>query len=338
MAKTSKEYNNELCAILSESRIKKFELFEKIFEILEEDSKRPDEELWDDVCKGFCVNNQSTRPLELLSKYFYKKSHLLFTSNPPERYYYDENVPSIVLLELLFYVIEELKKKEYNKDFLEDFITTINRSDNSGILSIGISDLDYFYTVTTENKERLQKSISAIVDEFKKIEQPHEGNYSLAHVIQSYCNGLIRREEGPVLSDSQRADLTPTKLRRDEPENDWKTYIRVATPAENEQYKRNSSHTLTPARASYILSNPSLLRRDLPVCMYGSACIRRTITQEGRKHFATYSHPPGFIPINEPKKQGGGKSRNISKNSSRRTHTRRRISTKRRRTTRRHRR
>ena len=333
MAKTSKEYNNELCAILSEPRIKKFELFEKIFEILEEDSKRPDEELWDDVCKGFCVNNQSTRPLELLSKYFYKKSHLLFTSNPPERYYYDENVPSIVLLELLFYVIEELKKKEYNKEFLEDFITTINRSDNSGILSIGISDLDYFYTVTTENKERLQKSISAIDNEFEQIEQPREGNYSLAHVIQSYSNGLIRRKEGPV-SDSPR-DIDDDND-DDEPANDWKRYIRVATPAENEQYKRNSSHTLTPARASYILSNPSLLRRDLPVCMYGSACIRRTITQDGREHFARFRHPPGFIPINERKKQDGGKSRNISKKSSRRTRRRRcRISTKRRRTTRR---
>lgn len=313
---TSKQYGQELCDILNKKRINEQELYDKIFEILKADAES-EEEIWDNACKMFCGDTDQ-QPLELLKSVFYKKSKLLVRIKS-ETFYYIDEVPTVSFLKLLLDLIQKIKSLDYDKNRIEGLITSVNRSDNSGILNVGIGDLDFYYTVTTENKDKIQGLLGRIDREFSHIGITRSGNYTLGHVIGEYCKGVLKQHRD--LSSIYTEDDVSGDSDSDTESDDWKHNIRVATESE---YKKYTGH---------VAQSPNAM------CKYGNGCRRRSDGKEpdGSLHFVKFSHPLGFIPVDQrrpfTKYYGRGKKRNTTGKLGYNT---RRRSTKRSRHTRRH--
>lgn len=327
--KTSEEYASEICEIISKYNPKsnKFRLFNLIFEILW-DNAELDADIWEEVCNSNCNGEQIKDMLQLL---FYTKSKLLI--RPVSLSAYKMDVPSILFLELLIHLIQSISRAEYNKEKLEGLIITINRSDNSGILNIGIDNVDFFLHITKENREKIPGLLQVIDQAFTDQEIRREGNYSLGHVLGGYCKGLLQKNHDLELSSSQ------TYMYDSDPDDDGNAVHvelpRVATQAEEKEFDR-----IQLARSS-----PPDTRT---ACKYGDKCIRRSNGNEqptGELHFVKFRHPTGFIPVDKRPdykphwKPGGGGSRlKSNKQTKNAKSTRRRRHSSKRSTRRRHRR
>ena len=306
--KTSKEYAREICEIISKDNPKsnKNNLFDLIFQILW-DNADLEADIWDEVCNSDCNEEQIK---DILQRIFYTKSKLLI--RPISLSAYKMDVPSILFLELLIHLIQSISKTEYNKKKLEGLIITINRGDNSGILNIGIDNVDFFLQITRENREKIPRLLQDIDRAFTVQEIRREGNYSLGHVLGGYCKGLLQKNHDLESSLSPLDDMY--KSDSDEDDTVHVELPRVATQAEEKEFDR----------IELTRSSPPDIR---PECKYGVGCTRRSNGKEptGELHFVKFRHPPGFIPVNErpgyksPWKPGGGSRRTKSRKSNKQT-------------------
>ena len=306
--KTSQEYAREICEIISKDNptSNKTRLFNLIFEILW-DNADLEADIWDEVCNSNCNEEQIK---DILQRIFYTKSKLLI--RPISLSAYKMDVPSILFLELLIHLIQSISETEYNKEKLEGLIITINRSDNSGILNIGIDNVDFFLQITRENREKIPRLLQDIDRAFTVQDIRREGNYSLGHVLGGYCKGLLQKNrhlDSPLSplddmykSDSDKDDTVHVELPR------------VATQAEEKEFDR----------IELTRSSPPDIR---PECKYGVGCTRRSNGKKptGELHFVKFRHPPGFIPVDKrpgyksPWKPGGGSRRTKSRKSNKQT-------------------
>lgn len=327
--KTSQEYAREICEIISKDNTKsnKNDLFDLIFQILW-DNADLEADIWDEVCNSDCNEEQIK---DMLQRIFYTKSKLLI--RPISLSAYKMDVPSILFLELLIHLIQSISKTEYNKEKLEGLIITINRSDNSGILNIGIDNVDFFLQITKENREKIPRLLQVIDRAFTDKEIRREGNYSLGHVLGGYCKGLLQKNHHLESSSSLLNDMYESDS--DEDDTVHVELPRVATQAEEKEFDR----------IELTRSSPPDIR---PECKYGVGCTRRSDGKEptGELHFVKFRHSTGFIPVDKrpgyksPWKPGGGsrrtksnkqtirksqsrRSRRSSKRSTRRTRRRR---------------
>lgn len=307
---------NKLCSVLSENPKDPMNIFKTIFELLEKDSKTDahDGSLWKDICYGFCDNPPDTkRPLDLLTQYFYKSSRILIKH---DQYYVDKEIPSILLLELLLYIINRVRDGQYPDEWLDHFHSTAYNSDGNGILSVGMgADLDYLKFVTTENIPKIETALESIKDEFARLGITYQGNYTLGQVVGIYCQELLKNRQNGDKSKSLKRSRD-TDSGGNTTDYDWHGYIRHATPEEILIYnrvktrqdvsspddiaKRNAEtkaildhlkEQLDRINAAKMDSKPSkkpkLNPNLIPVCMYGSACH-----QKNPYHLRKYSHPP----------------------------------------------
>ena len=327
-------HTNELCSVLSEKPTDSKNIFNKIFELLELDSKT-DKHLWKDTCYGFCERHNK-RPVDLMTQYFYKSSRILIKN---DSYYIDKVIPSILLLQLLLDIINRVRDGPYSNEWLDNFGSTAYASDGNGILSVGMgSDLEYLKYVTTENIPEIEKALKDITDEFDVLGINYEGNYTLGQVVGIYCQELLKyRQNGDKSKSLKRS--RDTGVGGNTNEYDWHRYIRLATPEEILKYTTNKNRQdVSPAdsakskaeskqmfdylkeqlvriNATNMGSKPSKKPKLTP-CIYGSDCYIKN-----PYHLRKYYHPPPGQPDNPKWKPGGGSGKS--------TRTRRRLSTKR---------
>ena len=343
-------HTNELCSVLSEKPTNSKKIFDKIFELLELDSKT-DKHLWKDTCNGFCkIHNK--RPVDLMTQYFYKSSRILIKD---DSYYIDKVIPSILLLQLLLFIIKQVRDGPYNGEWLGNFGSTAYASDGNSILSVGMgSNLEYIKYVTTEDIPEIEKALKYITDEFDVLGFNYEGNnYTLGQVVGIYCQKLLEyrqkkyRQNGDKSKRPKRS--RDTGVGGNTNEYDWRSYIRRATtdeiliyttnknrqdvsPADSAKSKAESKQMfdhlkeqLARINATNMGSKPSKKPKLTPKCRYGSACY---ITNP--YHLRNYYHPPPET--KKPWRPGGGtgkSTRTKRRRLSSTKRTRRRPSTKR---------
>ena len=330
--KNAEQYSKELCAIMIVPITKhnKLELFDKIFEILDQDVIRSIEHtplevhrrLWYNTCNQFCTTPSSKRVMDLIRDIFYTQGKPIFDKGR-DIITVNIGLPRVLFFELLLYLIEKLNDKEYNKEYFEGFIATVNESDSSGILSYGVSDIEYFIMVTNENVEKI-KVLLHMIDSTFTHDAPRNGNYTLAHVISSYCNGKLIEHKDRFLSQSQsdsQPDLDPISLMNVPP--DWKDNIQLATL---EDIKRYNAHKVSQERIKQIedtkkrdeeqLAKVRLEREEhdrrmrektRTNCENAPYCYRRN-----KQHWDDYQHPGQEAPV---ERKGKGGRRRQSKRS-----------------------
>jgi len=320
--KDSSVYSQDLCNIMKNTMTKqhKLELFDKIFEILDQDVvtrlNAPNEELWYDTCNRNCPDSESSVKDIIMTIFYTKGKHIFNTKTHITSV--TDGLPRILFFELLLHLIEKLDKKtDYDKDYFKGFITTVNRSDNSGILSNGVSDIEYFMMVTTENKEKIQRLLRDIDSKFTT-DAPRQGNYTLTHVISSYCNLILRR-----LGPHSRPHSQPYSRQDSLPE--WGSYLRLATPEEisfksiiqqaAQVEQRNRMIEAIRERDAQQLAEIQLKRQEherrmhemkaqedtRPDCKYDSICFQR-----GEQHWKDFQHKNQQEPVERPR---GGRLR-----------------------------
>jgi hypothetical protein len=358
------KYTNGLCSVLSEKPKVPEKIFKTIFELLKIDSNTNtlDGNLWNDICHRFC-DKIAERPIDLMTRYFYKSSRVLMRR---DEYYVDNAIPSILLLKLLLYIINQVRDGSFSNEWLDKFSSTAYTSDGNGILSVGMgTDIEYLKFVTTENIEEIEEALKDIKNEFAILGITYEGNYTLGQVVGIYCQELLKYRQKDDKSKSLKRSRD-TDSGGNTNDYDWRGYIRLATPEEILKYsihkkrqeespadiaKRKADtkaildhlkEQLTRINAANIGSkpskNPKLNPNLTPECRYGSACH-----QKNPYHLRKYYHPPPGTnqPDNPNWRPGGGSKskRTTHAHSTKRRHpsikrTRRRSSTKRRRHTR----
>ncbi len=283
--------------------------------------------LWYNTCNKFCT--ESTRVLDILRYVFYTEGkHIVYKTTGMITV--NIGLPRVLFFELLLYLIEELSKKEYNKEYFEAFISTVNHSDSSGILSYGVSDIEYFRFVTNENVERIE-SLLLIIDSKFTTDAPRQGNYTLAHVISSYCT-LILRQNGdfilPPQKDSQsdsQPDSDPNSLMN--VPSDWRDNIQLATqddirayntPKVSEEQRKQIEDTtkrdeeqvtkfrLERQEHARRMSEKTQQKDTRPICEHAPHCYR-----QNPQHWDACQHEGQKGPIPRP---GGGR-RSQSKRS-----------------------
>lgn len=320
--KDSSVYSQDLCNIMKNTMTKqhKLELFDKIFEILDQDVvtrlNAPNEELWYDTCNRNCPDSESSVKDIIMTIFYTKGKHIFNTKTHITSV--TDGLPRILFFELLLHLIEKLDKKtDYDKDYFKGFITTVNRSDNSGILSNGVSDIEYFMMVTTENKEKIQRLLRDIDSKFTT-DAPRQGNYTLTHVISSYCNLILRR-----LGPHSRPHSQPYSRQDSLPE--WGSYLRLATPEEisfksilqqtAEVEQRNRMIEAIRKRDTQQVDKFRLERQEhkrrmlekkkqedtRPDCNYDGRCF-----QQGEQHWKDFQHKKQQGPVERPR---GGRRR-----------------------------
>ncbi len=341
--KNAKQYSKELCDIMRVpgNKLDNITLFDKIFEILDQDVTRSieptledDAQLWYNTCNEFCT--ESRKVTDILRDIFYTEGkHIVYISTGMITA--NIGLPRVLFFELLLYLIEKLSKKKYNKEYFQGFITTVNESDSSGILSYGVSDIEYFIMVTNENVERIELLLRRIDSKFTD-DAPRNGNYTLAHVISSYCNGKLIEHKDLILSQSQsdaQPDLDPISLMN--VPSDWRDNIELATQDDIIAYnthkvseeqrqkiedtKKRDEEQLAKLRLERKeLERKELERKELerkeharrmrekteqedtrPVCYRAPNCYRRN-----KQHWRDFQHPYQEAPDERP---NGGRRR-----------------------------
>jgi hypothetical protein len=332
--KNADQYSQELCAIMNvpSTRLNKPELFDKIFEILNQDVIRSMEDtplevdyrLWYNTCTKYCGEHSTKGVLDLLRDVFYTEGKpIVYTKKGMITH--NIGLPRVLFFELLLHLIEQLSEKakhDYNKEYFEGIITIVNDGDNSGILSYGVSDIDYFIFVTNENVEKIIIKLGEIDSKFTTT-APRQGNYTLAHVISSYCTLILREKSDFSLSQSQpdsQPDSDPNSLMN--VPSDWRVNIQLAT---QDDIKRYNTHKVSEERRQKI---EDTMRRDAeqvaklkleinelerkkharmadteqkkdnrPECFYDGVCYQR-----GAEHWRDFQHKNQQGPI--PRKGG----------------------------------
>jgi hypothetical protein len=343
--KNADQYSQELCAIMNvpSTKLNKLDLFEKIFEILDQDVIRSiddtlpedDSRLWYNTCTKYCGEHSTKGVLDLLRDVFYTEGKPIVYIGT-DMITHNIGLPRVLFFELLLHLIEQLSKKakhDYNKAYFERFIITVNDSDSSGILSYGVSDIDYFRFVTNENVEKINICIRNIDTKFTG-KAPRQGNYTLAHVISSYCTLILIENQHFSLSQSQQdsqqdsqPDLNPNSLMN--VPSDWRVNIQLATQDEIRAYKtykvskeqrqkiedikRREAEELAKVKSEreeherrMREKNPQK-KDDRPECFYDGTCYQR-----GEAHWRDFQHKKQQGPI--PRRDKGGR-RSQSKRS-----------------------
>ena len=336
---------NKLCSVLSETPKVPTKIFETIFELLEKDSNTDtrDGRLWKKICHGVCAGSKEN-PIELMKRYFYKSSRLLMRR---DEYYVDKEIPSILLLELLLYIINRVRDGPYSNDWLDKFSSAAYTSDGNGILSVGMgADIDYLKLVTTEEIPEIETALESIKKEFATLGITYQGNYTLGQVVGIYCQELLKNRQNGDKSKSLKRSRD-TDSGGNTTDYDWHGYIRRATPEEILIYnhdktrsgvspddiaKRNAetkaildhlNEELARINAAKMDSKPSKKPNLTPECIYGSACNRTN-----PYHLRKYYHPrPGTKQPDKPNWRPGGGSKS-KRSTHRRSTKRRRPSTK----------
>jgi len=308
MAKTVEVFANQLCKIidkitpLRQKVNDKKELFQKIFQIFEHDAKmRSRGMFWQAVTEEKCHTEHKDTLNQKLEQIMYKQSYTI-RNTVTEQIKDSVLVPSLLFLELLLYLIEQLRDypEQNDIDFFRNFILVVEHSDTSGIFNIGIDYLDFFLKITRDNTAKLRQVIQAIDSEFEKKDYKRTGNYSLAHVIRNYCNALIP----PDVRDVEAAD-------NDDDDDD--AAAAAAAAAADNWVVDDSTSPMTVSRTLNILRQSSKFQptgiyikrghaesdpRDAaaaagaagdsrPQCRYGSECY-----QKNPEHLKKFAHPP----------------------------------------------
>ena len=363
-------FAKDLCEILTKPRMNKTDLFGKIFEIFEYDAHHEFAgEFWKSVATRQCNTNTVAG---LLTNKLYTKSKWLYDSAKDQ--YLQQDMASLLFLDLLLHLVEQLRKKCKYKitfldkiTFLENFSSLVGKSDEATILNVSIDNLEYFMLTTPDNTYKIKRTIRDINYAFIKLEQPRSGNYSLNHVCTSFCRGLINqyyRRDVDNDEFNRLFEIEQTLLENPSQEN-MPPNIRLITPDELENITTKSKGPIYigqqgPKRqlhTSQLLAElhderyntasnrymthegqpvTSVRGEYKPICPFDPVCYQRAAS-----HNAHFRHPSRETRLPDGGKAAdGGRKRRTTKNKhhrhrpSTRRTTRRRISSNRR--TRRH--
>lgn len=352
----AQEYAKKIYEITTSEPLNKEELFDLLSEILWKYAEFSEEyDMWDAV-----FNSDDPNIKDLLTKLFVIDSKWLHLTG--QDHDYKKEGPSILFLELLLHIIQYINHEEDKSEpKLNGVIRIVNRSDNSSILNLGIPEdgVLFFKKCSRENPTDIDSALNGINHEFDSNKFVRSGNYTLSHVVSSFCEQLL---EPPQVK--QRSDANvQAKETAENKEKSSGGHYRVTVLDEEHQdildMKEGQKLRLEKIRLDQIKKEEEArkhqqqvvheLRRqveqmektvaaagDKPICRYGVNCFRR----HNKEHVKDYSHPP----LNQTSKHswngGGGGSRNkqTNRNSRRRASSRGRRSPKRIRHTRRRRR
>jgi hypothetical protein len=329
MAKSAEYFASELCSILDkitplkQTSSNKQILFDTIFKIFEQDAEKGAKgKFWEAVIDLKCDDKAKLK--DKLPRIMYRTSNQLFNKKTGQVKY--NQVASLLFLELLWDLILKLKDKFGHlpdKNFLENFILLVEDSDTSGVLNIGVDDVNYFLELTTENTEKLKSVIRMINREFEIKKYERNGNYSLAHLIRNYCKGLIG---APAAADDAADDAAAAV------DDDWEIVVGEPEPKSKltvEQALEVLHHPLPLQPGTAFISSDKSSKK---ICPFGYKCYRIN----NPEHISQFRHPGdghgGGAAAGPGALDGGSKQRTkCNKRSTKRRHTRHTRHTRRRR-------
>jgi len=335
------EYAKRIYEITTSEPLNQTDLFDLLSEILwkyAEDSKY---DMWDAVFKS---NHDGHAIADLLTKLFVIDSKWLQLIH--QEHEYRKPGPSILFLELLLHIIQYINHQEDKSEpKLKGVIRIVNRSDNSNILNLGIPDdgVLFFKQCSREPRTDIDSVLNGINHEFDSNKFRRSGNYTLSHVVTSFCEQLLEPPEG-----KQRSNVDAKINAENEEKSSAKvSNIRVIVLNEQQQdrldIKEGQKLRVEQIRLEKIKKEEAARKRQQQVvddlrrhvertkaaaaaaaaaaagpvprikqCRYGYACRihPETIEKNGRSHKNNYSHPDKK-PIWRP---GGGGSRNKQTN------------------------
>ena len=360
------EYAKRIYEITTSEPLDKADLFDLLSEILWKYAEDSEYDMWDAVFKS---NHNEHAIADLLTKLFVIHSKWLKLIGQDHEY--RNPGPAILFLELLLHIIQYINHQEDKSEpKLKEVIRIVNRSDNSSILNLGIPEdgVLFFKKCSRENPTDIDSALNAINHEFDIKNFVRSGNYTLSHVVTSFCEQLIEPPEAKSLSD---ANVRAKKIAEDkeklsgglhrvtildksrqdrldmkEEHKRLSEKIRLDKIKKEEEARKHQPQVVDELRRQVEQMKKTVAAagaagpRIYP-CKYGDKCRRNTqhnYDDNGILHKDNYSHPDKKL---KPSwKPGGGGSRNkqTNRNSRRRASSRGRRSTKRTRHTRRRRR
>ena len=292
MAKIAEDFASELCRILDKILDKKFPLkpnsknkqflFDTIFKIFKQDAEKGAKgKFWEAVIDLKCDDKSTLK--DKLPRIMYRTSNQLFNKKSGQVKY--NQVASLLFLELVLDLILKLKDKfggSVDREFLQNFILLVEDSDTSGVLNIGVDDVNYFLKLTTENTDKLQRVIRMINREFEIKEYERKGNYSLAHLIRNYCKGLIG---APAAADDAADDAAAAAAAA--VDDDWEIVVDEPEPKPKltiEQALEVLHHTLPLQPGTAFISSDKSSKK---ICPFGYKCYRIN----NPVHISQFRHP-----------------------------------------------
>ena len=362
----AQEYAKKIHEITTSEPLNKAELFDLLSEILWKYAEFSAEyDMWDAV-----FNSDDPNIKDLLTKLFVIDSKWLHLTG--QDHDYKKEGPSILFLELLLHIIQYINHQEdISESKLEGVIRIVNRSDNSNILNLGIPDdgVLFFKKCSRETPTHIDSALDAINHEFDSNNFVRSGNYTLSHVVTSFCEQLIEPPEAKPLSTanvqakinaekkeelSGVSDIRVTLLEKDHQDRlDMKEEhkrlsekIRLDKIKKEEEARKHQPQVVdelrrqveqmkkTVAAAAAAGAGSAGAAGHKRQCKHGNKC--RTpldrIEKNGKSHKDNYYHPSLNQKSKPSWKGGGGGSRNkqTNRNSRRRASSRGRLSTKRR--------
>ena len=183
-------YAEQIYNITTSEPLNKEELFDLLCEILWNYAEISDKyDMWDAVFK---INQGEHDIAYLLTKLFVIDSKWILLMS--QGHTYKKQGPSILFLELLLHIIQYISRQEITKPKLDGVIRIVNRSDNSNILNLGIPNdgVLFFKQSSRENPTDIDLALDAINREFDDNNFIRSGNYTLSHVVTSFCRQLLR--------------------------------------------------------------------------------------------------------------------------------------------------
>jgi len=349
------EYAKRIYEITTSKPLNKADLFDLLSEILWKYAEDSEYDMWDAVFKS---NHNEYAIADLLTKLFVIDSKWLKLIDQDHEY--RKPGPSILFLELLLHIIQYINHQEdISEPKLDGVIRIVNRSDNSNILNLGIPDdgVLFFKKCSRETRTDIDSVLNGINHEFDSKKFVRSGNYTLSHVVTSFCEQLLEPPEVKPLSnadakinaekkeessakvsviqvtvlDEQQQELLDMK----EEQKFRKERIRLNNIKKEEDARKKQQQVLDDLRIQVERTKAAAAAAGPRIypCKYGDKCRRNTqhnYDDNGILHKDNYSHPdkPSWM-------GGGGGSRNkqTNRNSRRRASSRGCLSSKR---TRRH--
>lgn len=243
-----------------------------------------------------------------------------------------EPIPSKLFLEFLLFVATKIRDPPLRKDTtrLSCLGELVRLSDQESVLNIA-QENERFFMITTEPTTR--EIFQQILDIYTTCGVRFSGNISISHIIGQLCEGIT----GSVTqTESSQSPDKPLEVRSEIEQimlnspSLLKVDVQKSLSVKGGITKQTitSNHTT----ASPLASSGTNARTDAtilkPKCRFGHNCNRRRDAKDGSEtHFDKFSHPPGFIHIEDRPthwRPGGGSSGSKSKRR-----TRRRLSSKR---------
>ena len=200
--------------------INKIELFNVLSELLwnyAEYAYMDIIDMWNNVFK---TKHNEIKIEDLLTNLFVINSKWL-QRNDGTLFKYTIPGPSILFLELLLHIIQYINVQELTESNTESklngVIKIVNRSDNSGMLNLGISENGtlFFKNCSRESSTVIDDLLNSINTEFDNKRFKREDNYTLSHVVTSFCSQLLKPPESkPSITSIRAKELSEKKEKK----------------------------------------------------------------------------------------------------------------------------